>query len=268
MAIIFLILSALCAVLIVIWGKLRLWAAAPIFLGCFLLVNLLYLSFWALAALSVDVSKPIEKQSRLCRRGCVRIAELTLAYSGVRSRVTGMEKLPTDRRFLLVCNHLSLFDPLIIFVKLRKYNISFVSKQSNLKMPFLGRIAYGAGTLPLDRENDREALKTILRAAGQIKSGLCSMAIFPEGTRNRTEAPLLPFHAGSFKIAQKANAPVVICCVKNTDAIEKNIFRRFTDAELEILELLPAETVKSMKTQELAEISMAKIENCLKREEK
>ena len=94
------------------------------------------------------------------------------------------------------------------------------------------------------------------------------MAIFPEGTRNRTAEPLLPFRAGSFKIAQKANAPVVICCVKHTDRIEKNIFRRFTDTELEILELLPAETVKSMKTQELAEISMAKIENCLKREEK
>ena len=263
MAALFALLSVLVTILLYCLTGFSFWAVLPVYIGSFLLINIVYLGFWALVSLSVDVSKPIEKQSELCRRGCVRIAELALVYSGVRSRVTGMEKLPTDRRFLLVCNHLSLFDPLIIFVKLRKYNISFVSKQSNLKMPFLGRIAYGAGTLPLDRENDREALKTILRAAGQIKDDLCSMAIFPEGTRNRTEAPLLPFHAGSFKIAQKANAPVVICCVKNTDAIEKNIFRRFTDAELEILELLPAETVKSMKTQELAQYSEERIKKHL-----
>ena len=255
MVALFTLLSALVTILLFCLTGLSLLAVLPVFIGSFLLINMVYLGFWALVSLSVDETKPIEKQSRLCRRGCVRIAELALAYSGVRAEVKGVEKLPTEGRFLLVCNHLSLFDPLIIFVKLKDYNISFVSKQSNLKLPFLGRIAYGAGTLPMDRENDREALKTILCAAEHIKKDICSMAIFPEGTRNRTAEPLLPFRAGSFKIAQKANAPVVICCIKHTDEIEKNIFRRFTDTELEILELLPAETVKSMKTQELAQYS-------------
>jgi 1-acyl-sn-glycerol-3-phosphate acyltransferase len=60
----------------------------------------------------------------------------------------------------------------------------------------------------LDREDARQGLKPILTAIVYVKSGI-SMFIFPEGTRSKEEGKFLPFHAGSFKIATKAKAPII-----------------------------------------------------------
>ena len=171
--------------------------------------------------------------------------------------VTGKEKLP-DTAFLLVCNHRSLFDPMVILQELSDYNIAFVSKPSNLQIPMVGDIAYTAGFLAINRENDREALKTILQAADYLKRGICSMGIFPEGTRTRT-GKLQDFHAGSVKIAQRANVPLVIACVRDTEKASRRLFLRPTKVYLDILETLPAQQVKAMSTRDLAEYSRNKI---------
>ena len=71
----------------------------------------------------------------------------------------------------------------------------------------------------LDRENPKEGLKTILQAIDYIKNGI-SICIFPEGTRNTgEELSLLPFHSGSFKIAEKTNCPIVPISMNNTISI-------------------------------------------------
>ena len=156
-----------------------------------------------------------------------------------------------------------MFDPIALTRVLRRFNISFLSKPSNMEMPVLGRIGYGAGCLPIDRENDRKALTAILTAADYLKRGLCSMAIYPEGTRGRG-GELLPFHAGSFKIAQKANVPLVITSISGTEKVGKNVLRRPTDVYLDVLEVIPAEKVKTMSTRELAEYSSRIIAENLK----
>lgn len=227
--------------------------ALLVLIGSFLAVNVLYLLFWAIAVLFIDTSKPIEKESRLFHRGCVGISSLALGYCGVRTKVFGPEKLPADGRFLLVCNHRSLFDPLILVKYLKNSELAFIGKPEALNIPVIGKVGYGAGCLPIDRGNDREALKTILTAVSYLKKGLCSMAIFPEGTRNKTEDVLLPFRAGSFKIAQKAGVPLVVAALKGTGSISGNMFRRITDTELYILDVIPAEKVKETKTREMAE---------------
>ena len=89
------------------------------------------------------------------------------------------------------------------------------------------------------------------------------MAIYPEGTRSKSDQ-LLPFHAGSFKIAQKANVPLVISSIRGSERIGKNVLRRPTDVYLDILEVIPAEKVKSMSTRELAEYSSRIIAENLK----
>lgn len=240
------------------------WLKALLVLALsFLAINILYLLFWEIVGLFVDTSKPIKKQSRLCRGGCVGISALAIGYCRVRTEIYGIEKLPKDGRFLLVCNHRSLFDPLILVKYLKDYNLTFIGKPEALGLPVVGKVGYAAGCLPIDRENDREALKSILTAADYIKKDFCSMAIFPEGTRNRTENTLLPFQAGSFKIAQKAGVPVVVAALKGTGNIGKNMFWRMTDTELHILDVIPADKVKQTKTRELADYSMQMIVDCL-----
>ena len=105
--------------------------------------------------------------------------------------------------------------------------------------------------MPINRENDREALKSILQAVDYLKRDLCSIAVYPEGTRTKT-GRLLPFHAGTFKIAQKAKVPVVVAAIQGTENVRKNFPFRRTDVKLDILELIPAEEVTATNTQELS----------------
>ncbi len=241
------------------------WQAALLFVGCFLALNLLYVIFWAIVASTVDDSKPLEKQSGLCRFGCASIGGWICSWARVRIRLVGEELLPKEGRFVLVCNHRSMFDPLVTVKLMKDYNLSFISKPSNLKLPYIGKLAYGAGFLPIDRENDRKALKTILTAADYLKRDLCSMCVYPEGTRSKS-GEMLPFHAGSFKIAQRAGVPLVISCIRGTEDVHRNFPLRRSGATLTILELLPADRVKAMSTQELAAYSRGRMEEALKEE--
>lgn len=230
------------------------WKTALLFAGCFAALNLLYILVAWVVSWFINPAKPLARQNAVCRGACVYASYIVTSYCRIRSHIRGAEKLPEEGCFLLVSNHRSMFDPIVATRGLRRFNISFVSKPSNLQMPVLGRIGYGAGCLPIDRENDRKALTTILTAADYLKRNLCSMAIYPEGTRS-PDGRLLPFHAGSFKIAQKANVPLVITSISGTEKVAKNALRRTTDVYLDILEVIPAERVKTMSTRELAEYS-------------
>ena len=250
----FLLLAFGAAFLYVRFCGFVIWKTALLFAVCFLALNLLYFVVVWVATWFINPTKPITRQSSVCRTGCLYVAYLLTGYGWVRTHVRGMEKLPEPERFLLVCNHRSMFDPAVIVRELGRFNISFVSKPSNMKIPLFGAMGYGAGYLPIDRDNDRKALSTILTAVDYLKRGICSIGIYPEGTRSK-DGKLLPFHAGSFKIAQKANVPLVITSVSGTEKISKNIFRRPTDVYLDILEVIPADKVKSMSTAELADYS-------------
>lgn len=238
------------------------WKGVLMFAAIFVALNLVYILFVAIMSLFVSNTKPIVKQNPLCRSACVGVTGLLLGYCWVRTHITGLDKLPDAGRFVFISNHRSGFDPLIVLNRLKKYDIAFISKPSNMVLPFIGRIAHGAGCLPIDRENDRNALVSILQAADYIKRDVCSIGIYPEGTRSRDGA-LLPFHAGSFKIAQKANVPLAVACIRGSESITKNALRRVTDVYLDILELIPAERVKEMTTHELADYSRGLIERHL-----
>ncbi len=242
------------------------WLGLLCFVPAFLLALVLYLLVVRLLTRKTDLSRPDAVQNPHARWGVWQVGQMLCALGGVRPVITGTGKLPETERFLFVSNHRSMFDPLMVMGYLEKWNIQFISKPSNLKIPLVGSSARTAGILAIDRENDREALKTILTAADYLRRGLCSVGIYPEGTRTRT-GELLPFHSGSFKIAQRAKAPLVIACVHGTEKAKRGYFLHPHRCYLEILECLPAEDVKARNTQELAAHSRELIENCLKEAE-
>jgi len=230
------------------------WKTLLSFCCAFAAYNVLYYIYLIIISLFVNQAKPLTKQLGLYRRTCVNVGVLVCFYAGIRVHVSGKEKLPGNERFLMVCNHRSLFDPISVLSSLGEYNISFVSKESNMKIPALGNISYAAGFLGLNRENNREALKSIIAAANYIRSGMCSMFVYPEGTRSHCEE-MGDFHAGSFKIAQRASCPLVISCIRGSEKVRGNLFKRRSEVYIDILEVLPPERVKSMSTVELAEYS-------------
>ena len=233
-----------------------------VFILVYALMHLVYLVVFWLLSLPCDKTKPIEKQRQLSRIGVSSMCSVLCAYFGTRVVMRGVRKVPVGERFVLVSNHRSAIDPIIMLDKMHTLNLSFIAKPSVMALPMVGTILYRIGCLPIDRANGREALKTIQTAAGYVKKGICSMGIFPEGHRN-TGDELLPFHPGSFKLAQRSNAPLVIACIRGTENAKKFITDRRKTAYLDFLEVLPAEQVKKMSTQQLSEYCRLRIQLAL-----
>ena len=66
----------------------------------------------------------------------------------------------------------------------------------------------------LDRKDIKQGMKTILEAVEKVKSGI-SICIFPEGSRSMKPDEFLPFHGGSFKIAEKSGCPIIPMSINN-----------------------------------------------------
>ena len=132
---------------------------------------------------------------------------LVLFICGTRITVYGEENVPTDRSVLYTGNHRSIFDILILYVN-TKTPTGLISKKELAKVPIFNIWMSFIGCLFLDRDDIKQGLKTILTAVDMVKNGM-SMAIFPEGTRNKEEGTFLPFKGGSFKIAEKSGCEVV-----------------------------------------------------------
>lgn len=143
---------------------------------------------------------------------------------GAKVSYSGLENLSCDRPVLYVCNHRSIFDILLTYSVLTRQT-GFVAKKQLKKIPVLNFLMVFLHCTFIDRQNPREGIKAIFDAIENIKLGK-SMFIFPEGTRNKNPdfSDLLPFHDGSFKIAQRGKCPVVPIAIKNSDGIfEKHI---------------------------------------------
>lgn len=72
----------------------------------------------------------------------------------------------------------------------------------------------------------------------EIKNDGLSIGIFPEGTRNHGEG-LLPLRSGAFKIAQKAQVPIVVARLDGVDAAAHNFPFRSTRVQFAIRQVLP-----------------------------
>jgi len=147
---------------------------------------------------------------------------LCLKISGVEVTYIGKERIPTDTAVLYVPNHTSAFDILLTYVQMPSPT-GYVAKDSLQKWPLLSNWMRNIHCLFLDRSNIKEGMKMILAAIEKMKSGI-SICIFPEGTRNKEKDSFLPFHAGSFKNAEKSHCPVVPVAIVNASAMFEDQF--------------------------------------------
>lgn len=147
-----------------------------------------------------------------------------LSIAGVKVTVIGEENVP-DEPVLFIGNHRSYFDILVTYSRCKRLT-GYVAKKEMLSYPLLRDWMKRLYCLFLDRDNMKEGLKTILQAIDYVKQGI-SICIFPEGTRNTgEELTMLPFHQGSFKIAEKSGCAIVPMSLNNTAEIFENHFPR------------------------------------------
>lgn len=140
--------------------------------------------------------------------------------AGVKVDYIGLENVPKEDAVLYIANHRSFFDIVLTYSQV-PHACGYVAKKEMLKVPLLNLWMRNLHCLFLDRNDLKAGLKTILYAIKQVKEGV-SICIFPEGTRSKTEGEFLPFHDGSFKIAQKADCPIVPMTILNSAAVFEN----------------------------------------------
>lgn len=210
-------------------------------------------AFLSVCALLVDPTKIYDRNSRFYRRLLNACTAAALAIMRIRVRVSGMEKIPRGtRKILFVGNHRSNFDPIVTWYVLRDWDPAFLSKEENFHIPIFGRIIRKCCFMPIDREDPRKAMTTITHAARLLENDEVSIAVYPEGTRSK-QCRLLPFHNGVFKIAQKAQTPVVVLAISGTEKIHKNFPFRRTEVSLDVIDVIDAQTVAQSKTVQLGE---------------
>jgi 1-acyl-sn-glycerol-3-phosphate acyltransferase len=119
---------------------------------------------------------------------------------------------------LLVCNHISWLDIVVIHAT---RHCRFVSKSELREWPLIGTLATGAGTLYIERENRKDAVRMVKEMARALKEGDV-LAVFPEGTTG-DGLDMLPFHANLIQSAIDADAPIQPLALQYVDAASNEI---------------------------------------------
>ena len=230
-----------------------LWQFPVGFVGSFLIAAILAFGILVLICSLIDPDKPREKDSRWFRCLVNNYIHAVLTVLPIRIKYRGMEKFKVDGRFMLVCNHLDNIDPAFLIHAFPKSQLSFVAKKETRDMFLVGHALPKLLCPLINRENDREALKSILRCISLLKNDTVSVAVFPEGRINAYRK-LAHFRPGVFKIAQKAGVPIVVCTLQNTNRVISRLLKcKGSTVHLHLLEVIPAEEIQNCTTVEIAE---------------
>jgi 1-acyl-sn-glycerol-3-phosphate acyltransferase len=153
----------------------------------------------------VNRKKIYQMMHNLCNR--------MLKAAGATIIVKGAENLPTEGASVYMSTHKGLFD-IPVLVSLVEEPLIFIGKKETSKLPIIGKWFDATGSIYIDREDMKQSLVAILEGIKELKEGN-SVAIFPEGTRSK-KSEMGTFKAGSFKLATKANVPIVPIAIQNT----------------------------------------------------
>ncbi len=120
---------------------------------------------------------------------------------------------PSGGPVLLAANHISWLDIVVIHAA---RHCRFISKADIQHWPVVGTLATGAGTLYIERESRRDAMRVVHHMAERLSAGEV-LAVFPEGTTG-DGTHVLPFHANLLQAAIAVNAPIQPIALKFLDA--------------------------------------------------
>ena len=129
--------------------------------------------------------------------------------------VEGLEKAVKGTTFVIISNHQSILDILLLNCLRLKYK--WISKIENVKLPFLGWYLRMADYITVNRGNDESKTEMLDKSFGCLKRGI-SIMIFPEGTRSLNRE-IGFFKRGAFQLAVQANVPILPVLIDGTGGI-------------------------------------------------
>src|SRR5256712_5695173 len=165
------------------------------------------------AVLIWAVTAPFDRRRALLHRfTCFWASLYTWLNPAWRVRVEGRDRIRPDATYVIVANHQSLLDILVLF---RLFvHFKWVSKIENFRVPFIGWNMWLNRYIKL-RRGSRESVAHMMRACERTLARGSSIVMFPEGTRSR-DGRLQPFKPGAFTIAQRTGVPILPIVVEGT----------------------------------------------------
>ena len=133
-----------------------------------------------------------------------------------RQKVTGQENIPQDGPFIIVANHSSLLDPIILGISV-KTKVIFVAAAYLFEIHWLGYLLRKANSIPIHRENYINNIKSIKQTLKILQRGGV-LGIFPEGGVDRQKDDL-PIKAGAAFLATRVGVPIVPIKIKGADKV-------------------------------------------------
>ncbi len=232
------------------------WVIVPTYAGFYAAWLLGLVVLWVVIvfciSLTVDLDKPVPEDHPVYRWLVITIIGLLCRVGRLRIHVEGWENVPQGR-FLLVGNHRSNYDPIaaVWAMRQRGVDVAFITKPENMKIPLV-RLIHKANYLVIDREDPRKAVVTIHAAADLLTNDVVNVGVYPEGTRSKGKA-MLPFHNAVFKIAKRADVPVLVAATTGTEKIHGNAPWRCTDMTIRFCGLIGREEVAAASTKDLSQ---------------
>ncbi len=164
------------------------------------------------------------------------------------------ERLELPGTYLYIANHTSMFDALIT-VCLSARPIIFVGKIEILKFPFFGRIMKALDGVFIERNNLKMEVEVLKRVKLSLANHVISWVIYPEGTRNKQpDGPLLPFKAGTFKLAVGTNTTIIPFAIYGSfRPLQKKYRLKRFPIHVSMLEPITPEAFQDMNTIKLSE---------------
>ena len=153
--------------------------------------------------------------------------------------VQGEEHAQRDRSYVVVCNHQSMYDILVLYGWLR-LDMKWVMKAELRKVPFIGIGCEKAGHIFVNRRNHKQAAEAINAALERLGDGI-GILFFPEGTRSN-DGQLLPFKKGAFHTAIQQQIPLLPVTVVGTREIVPNKTLKFFPGRAKMVIHPPIET--------------------------
>lgn len=233
------------------------------------LLALIILFFIVLFLLTIwePLKKERTKQSKYYRKVLLFYNYFLFDLFNMKIEYSGLEKLKRGEKYMVISNHRSNLDSLLIDTYLREFGLVFVAKKSLFKIPFVRRIIHGCNYIYLDRGDIKQECRAIKKGINILNDSNdpCSVGVFPEGTRTiNKDYTLGEFKPGCFNLAKKTKCKIVLSCTRYTDLVNKGLLFKRHKVFYDIIGIIDYEEYKDMNTIELSKLCHDKIEEYLK----
>ncbi|MCE7054758.1 1-acyl-sn-glycerol-3-phosphate acyltransferase [Algoriphagus sp. AGSA1] len=177
--------------------------------------------------------------------------------SGIRYEFHGHETIDRTQPYIYIFNHRSFLDAAIIPLAIPQ-QVRALGKKELSQIPFFGYVV-GKVAIWVDRTDAASRKKSIARLVTFLNNGI-SAVVAPEGTRNDSDAPLLPFKLGAFRLAIETGIPIVPIAFIGADKIMKKGSLLISPGKVKIYYSKPIMPTKAASVEDLAEKCRSRLE--------